>query len=362
MFRKGTVNLIILLFITLSSVAQSVDNKLRIQKIYSNINTHLREQKTGLYYESTDPARNDNPHSWLWPLCALLQAANEMEVLNPGNDYMTPVESAVEQYYSDVKPAPAYQDYVTKERLSSRFYDDNQWIAITYMDAYSRKKDSKYLEKSKMIYKFMMTGYDTVSGGGLYWKEGDLGTKNTCSNGPGILVALRLYQLTKNKEYLNTALKLYDWTNKYLRAEDGTYYDAIKLPSLKIDKAKYTYNTGTMLQSNVLLYNLTKDRKYLKEAQVIAQGAKKHFYVNNKLPDHYWFNAVMFRGFIELYKVDKNQEWIDFFNDDAERVWQNERDTRNFLGNKKEKSLIDQAGMLEIYARLEQLGQSENLP
>ena len=126
---------------------------------------------------------------------------------------MQPVVKAIDQYYSPKEP-PAYQDYVTAERLSSRFYDDNQWIAIAYMDAYQRNPDPKYLKASKMIYEFMLDGLDTVAGGGIYWKEGELDTKNTCSNGPGVLVALRLYQTSKEKHYLNTALAIYDWTNK----------------------------------------------------------------------------------------------------------------------------------------------------
>ncbi len=110
----------------------------------------------------------------------------------------------------------------------------------------------------------MMTGYDTIAGGGLYWKEGDKTTKNTCSNGPGILLALQLYIITNQHVYLDTALILYNWVNAHLQSPAGVYYDNIKIPSLKIDSAVYTYNTGTMLQANVLLYNITKETQYLR--------------------------------------------------------------------------------------------------
>ncbi|WP_207421532.1 glycoside hydrolase family 76 protein [Desertivirga brevis] len=355
MINQLIANAFLLITLCLSAKAQTSKSNDRIKTIYNNINTVFREEKTGLYFETTDPKHNENPHSWLWPLCALIQASNELEELNPRKDYMSPVVRAIDEYYNDEKPEPGYQDYVRKERLSSRFYDDNQWIAIAYLDAYNRNHKQKYLDVAKMIYKFMMTGHDTITGGGLYWKEKDYTTKNTCSNGPGILVALQLYKLTKDKQYLNTALSLYDWTNKHLRAPEGIYYDAIKIPSGNIDKAAYTYNTGTMLQSNALLYQLTGDVKYLKEAQTIAAAGKARFYKGNKLPNEYWFNAVMFRGYIELYKIDKNRDWIQFYIDDAERVWKEERDGRNLLGTKDHKRLIDQAGMLETYARIEQL-------
>ena len=204
----------------------------------------------------------------MWPLCALVQAANEVEEMQVEAKSMKPVLETVKQYYNTNPPAPGYQAYVSKEGNDSRFYDDNQWIAIACLDAYNRTKNESYLKTAKEIYTFMMTGYDTKSGGGLYWKEDEKNTKNTCSNGPGILMALQLYRITKEKKYLTTATDLY-WTNKHLRAPDGTYWDAIKIPSLKIDSAKYTYNTGTMLQSNALLYQITKEQRYLDEAQLM---------------------------------------------------------------------------------------------
>jgi uncharacterized protein YyaL (SSP411 family) len=336
-------------------MAQAPDYNTRINLLSTGINTQLTDNKTGLYFESTDKAKNENPHSWLWPLCALIQATNEMEVLSPESSYMAPVVKAIDQYYNDKPPVPGYQDYVTKERLSSRFYDDNEWVAIAYLDAYNRNHQKKYLDDAKMIYRFIMSGLDTAAGGGLYWKEGDKTTKNTCSNGPAILVALQLYKITKDKTYLNTALNIYKWTNEHLQSPDGIYYDNIKVGSLAISKATYTYNTGTMLQSNVLFYNLTKEKRYLTEAERIAKAGKDHFFKNDRLPDNYWFNAVMLRGYIELYKVDHNQQWAAFFKTDADGIWNTERDASNMVGSKPAKTLIDQAAMIEIYARLLQV-------
>ncbi len=321
----------------------------RISLIEKNINSHFYDPKTGLYIETTDTAKNEHPHSFLWPLCALIQAANEVDALDKTNT-MQPVVKAIDQYYSPRPPAPGYQAYVASEQRDTRFYDDNQWVAIADLDAYNRTHNNKYLEDGKLIYRFMMTGFDTLSGGGLYWEEDHKTSKNTCSNGPGILIALQLYNITKQKPYLDTALLLYNWVNKHLQSPDGLYYDNIKIPSLKISPALYTYNTGTMLQSNVLLYNITKNKQYLTEAERIAKAAKVQFFKNNKLPGNYWFNAVLLRGYVELYKADKNKEQLQFFIDDANRIWNEERDENNVLGKKK--ALIDQAAMMEIYARL----------
>jgi uncharacterized protein YyaL (SSP411 family) len=329
------------------------DYKIRIEQINKNINTVFYEPATGLYKETN--GKNDKLHSYLWPLCALVQAANEAENSEPEKEFIKPVLAAISQYHNTNPPAPGYQAYVASEEKDSRFYDDNQWIAIACLDAYNRTKEKSYLAIAEEIYRFQMTGYDEKAGGGLYWKEDERNTKNTCSNGPGILVALQLYKVTKKKEYLSTAIKLYDWTNKNLRGPDGIFYDAIKIPSLKIDSAKYTYNTGTMLQSNVLLYSITKEKKYLNEAQLIAKSAEKYFYKNNKLPGNYWFNVVLLRGYEELHKIDKNKKQLQFFIDDAERIWKDEKDETGLIGTKKAKTLIDQSAMMEMFARLNQL-------
>jgi mannose/cellobiose epimerase-like protein (N-acyl-D-glucosamine 2-epimerase family) len=42
-----------------------------------------------------------------------------------------------------------------------------------------------------------------------------------------------------------------------------------------------------MLQANAILYAITKNRKYLKEAQRIATAAKRYFFKNNRLPPNY---------------------------------------------------------------------------
>lgn len=320
--------------------------------IEKNIDTYFYDRSASLYKEAKERSREDRPFSYLWPLCALLQAANEMETLHNGEDHLSKVLKAVEQYYSTKPPVPGYEAYPGKYGGDDRFYDDNQWIGIALIDAHARTGNADYLNKAKEIYTFMMSGYSSAAGGGLYWKEHDTTTKNTCSNGPGMVLALKLFKATKQKNYLDTALVLYKWTNQWLQSPEGIYYDAVKLPSMELDKRTYTYNTGTMLETNVLLYQITGTQSYLREAQRIAKASLPHFYKNNRFPDHYWFNAVLLRGYEALYNVDSNRIYIDAFIKDAEAVWQSERAADNLLGKQERKELISQAAMMEIYARL----------
>jgi len=145
---KTTLLLLFTFVITLSFAQQNKATYLeRINTINTNINHLFYEPKTGLYYETNDSIKNEHPHSYLWPLCALIQATNEAEASGSKAVQMQPVINAINQYYNTLPPAPGYQAYVTKEKQDSRFYDDNQWIAIAYLDAYNRTRKPFFLNK-----------------------------------------------------------------------------------------------------------------------------------------------------------------------------------------------------------------------
>lgn len=355
---KKIISAIILLSIVHTVVAQNAlpSNKARAEMLDKKIYEVFYDRKANLFRETDTEKANEKKFSYLWPLCALIQSAEEAEAINPKEEKVRPVMKSILQYYDTAAPAPGYDSYVTAEGGGDRFYDDNQWVAIALMDAYRQKPVDQYLSWSKEIYRFMMTGYDTVTGGGLYWKERDITTKNTCSNGPAIVLALQLYQATGDKAYLNTALHLYNWINKWLRTPEGVYWDAIKpRKHNKIDSAIYSYNTGIMIQANAKLYTITKDTKYLDEAKQLAEGSYRHFFKEGYFRSSYWFNAVLLRGYEELYALDKDPVYLNAMQQYADKVWKDDRDSNDLIGKKKVKRLLDQAGMMEIYLRLAKL-------
>jgi uncharacterized protein YyaL (SSP411 family) len=101
-----------------------------------------------------------------------------------------------------------------------------------------------------------------------------------------------------------------------------------------------------------MLYIITKDKTYLQHARDLAEGSLKKFFVNGRFPGHYWFNVVLLRGYIDLYEIDKDRKFIQAIEQDAEAIWKNERDENNLIGKRKNKELLDQAAVMEIFARL----------
>ena len=358
-YKKYTFLLILLsAIVSLSVFFQSAKDtnekgyyRKQMLQLQQAIEVNFYDSSSGFYRETVVVEKGKNLYSYLWPLCGMIQANNEIEIVN-GNEWLVlNTMKIIQEYYDTSSPVPGYASYIMKFKGGDRFYDDNQWIGIASMDAYSRLMQKRYLEMGQLIYKYMMTGFDTVTNGGLYWQEKRKMSKNTCSNGPGIILALQLYKATKDRSYLDTAILLYNWVNEKLKAQNGLYYDNINVKTNKIARQMYSYNTGTMLQSNVYLYELTREEKYLKEAVSIADSSLGHFYGNGKFRDSYWFNAVLLRGYQHLLRYKKETKYILAFKKCADDAIRNNMNNLMLMGKDKTLELVEQSGMLEILAR-----------
>lgn len=326
-----------------SSVARS---------LYQVIQQYFYRPDIHYYRELPDTGRENRKVAFLWSMGALWQADNELENATIEPTALKKDIPIIEKYFDPAQPAPGYDSYPSEFGREDRYYDDNQWLGLTAIDAFTRTKDSFYLHFARRIYRFMMTGYDTVSGGGLYWKEGDKGTKNTCSNGPGIVLALKLYKATRDKQYLDAALMLYKWVNHRLQDSDGLYFDNINVVTGAIGRHKFSYNTGTMLESNVYLYDCTHSKKYLTEAIRIAEASQRYFYGDGKFRDDYWFNAVMLRAYQSLLRFHNDHKYINAFKTCTDDALATNRNANGLMGKEKALNLVPQGGMLEILARL----------
>lgn len=138
----------------------------------------------------------------------------------------------------DVLPAPKPLD---------RYYDDNAWMALALVETHEVLGDRKYLDWAKEALDFTLTG--EAKDGGIYWRESDRASRNTCSNAPSAAACLAVYKHTKDAKLLAKARELYDWTRKHLQdPAEGLYWDNLA-NSGKLDKTKWSYNTALMIRT-----------------------------------------------------------------------------------------------------------------
>ena len=347
----------------------SVDNSSLLRENYP-----FDEQHTVTYLASEEQANIPNQFSYLWPYSGTFSAVNALFEATHDKKYKKLLDSRVlpglEEYFDTQRVPNAYSSYIRTAPASDRFYDDNVWLGIDFTDTYQMTQEPKYLDKAQLIWKFIESGTDSILGGGIYWCEQKKESKNTCSNAPGSVLALKLFKATNDSIYFRQGKELYEWTQKNLQdSTDYLYFDNIGLDR-KIGKAKYAYNSGQMMQSAALLYQLTKNPIYLKDAQNIAKECFNYFFTDFTPATNeeafrmlkkgdIWFTAVMLRGFIELYRIDKDKTYINAFNKSLSYAWDNARDENGLFntdlsGKSKDqkKWLLTQAAMVEMYSRL----------
>lgn len=325
------------------------------------------------YLANSTDKQPSNPYSYLWPFSGTLSAAVACYETTRNELWLKLIDETVmpglQRYYDNGRQPAAYSSYISDAPASDRFYDDNIWLALDFVDLYSATGNKKWLDKSLEIWKFIESGRDSKLGDGIYWCEQKKGSKNTCSNAPAAVLALKLYKATGNKKYLMAGTDLYDWTKANLQdPADGLYFDNKSLDG-KVQKHKFAYNSGQMLQAAALLYDITRKPEYLAEAQRLSKACYDHFFsVNDKNPigpkkfinkGDIWFTAIMMRGFIELYRIDGNYEYVDAFIQNLDYAWRNLRDGYTGLMNSdwhgldidSRKWLLTQAAFAEMFAR-----------
>jgi len=372
--------------VTVIALSQSGenDNLNRAKQLLDAVHTHYSAEGTpllrenypfeanysGAYIAAADTG-SKKQFAYLWPFSGIFSGVNALLKTTNDKKYLeilkTQTLPGLQKYYSVSLQPPCYASYLNEARWSDRFYDDNIWLGIDFMELYTYSGEQLYLDKAKEIWTFILSGIDDELGGGIYWCEQRKRSKNTCSNAPGSVLAFKIFEATKDSAFFHQGLELYNWTKKNLQdPEDKLYWDNINLNG-QIGKAKYPYNSGQMLQSAVLLYKLTKDRKYLQEAQDIAEVSINYFTKdfttgNGKTfrlikPGNVWFVAVMMRGFMELYHQDHNKKYLETFNLNLDYAWKNARDENGLFSDNWDgssvrplKALLNQAAFVEMYA------------
>lgn len=337
--------------------------------------TYPRNPKQQITYTAnSDDNLTQQEVSFLWPYSAMVSGCVSMYKISKADKYKElmdkQIKPGLDLYWDNTRKPACYQSYPTFAGKNDRYYDDNDWIALDCCDYYEATGKQEYLDKAIALHRYIYSGWSDELGGGIYWCEQKRTSKNTCSNAPATVLCLKLYKLTKDEKYLKQAEETYEWTKKNLRdPEDFVYWDNISLEG-QIGYAKYTYNSGQMIQAGVLLYQITGKEAYLRDAQQTAKGAYEYFCRLQQTPkgemrfypDSPWFNVILFRGLKALYQTDHNPTYIKAMIDNADFAWRWTRDSNGLFsndwsGNKSNqfKSLLENACMVELFAEISEL-------
>lgn len=302
--------------------------------------------------------------SFMWGVGVQLSALNAAASVAP-EQYLSQAEDyadAINVYWLksdglegyDVQPGP---------KDSDRYYDDNAWLVLALIELYEISKEQRHLEKAIATFRFVMSGADEKLGGGLYWREKELTSKNTCTNAPAIVSALRLYQVTGEMSYFDTARVLYEWTCEHLQDKDGLFWDSIQLDG-RVDRRKFSYNTALMIRANALLHEVTGEERYHVEARRIAAAAKDNWIADDgAVRDSGRFAHLLLESLLELTQQNTDEpsvdiQWTSVVKRSLIYLHREVRNQEGWYGHRWEEpqrrsrwriALIDQASAARVY-------------
>lgn len=155
------------------------------------------------------------------------------------------------------------------------YTDDMAWITLVLLhmsevvEPYDPSESARDYDLAKQIYdEYILESSRVIEdekGWGLRWRlsSEDAGkdTRNACTNTPVMIIACKLYQITREQKYLDDALRLFDYCTYQMVGDNGA---VAKSPNI------LTYTQGTWIEGCRLLYHITGDRKYLDRATVCA--------------------------------------------------------------------------------------------
>jgi hypothetical protein len=215
--------------------------------------------------------------------------------------------------YWDPQPKgspPGFNAYCSGPGGDDKYYDDNAWMVLGYLDAYHVTHDPQYLEWARETQAFVLSGWDDKLGGGLYWSLKHQ-SKNTCVNAPAAVGALRLAALG-DRDQQDWGPRLVAWTDATLADGQGLYWDNIALDGT-VTKWEWTYNTGLMIEADVLLAQTRGDHQALRAAERSADAAiatwqdpKTGAFTNNAD-----FTHLLCEALLQLYQADHDVRYLD---------------------------------------------------
>jgi uncharacterized protein YyaL (SSP411 family) len=309
----------------------SADYRQKAEEASAYIQRAFWDEKAALYRPASPPDPKALPYDFMWAngvqFSALVGAARH----NP-KEYRPVMDAffrGLDRYWDAAAPIPGYDAYFSSPTGDDKYYDDNAWMVLTFVEAYGLTKDRRYLDRAEATMRYVLSGWDEKLGGGIYWRQ-DRKSKNTCSNGPTATAALALAKYRNRKQDVGWARRIVAWTSNKLQAPDGTFWDNCNLEG-KVERTKWTYNTALMLRANLGLYRQTREKPYLPEAQRQARASVAEF-VNpdtGAFRDNALFSHLLVEAFLDLYRETKEPYLLEHARRNADFLYQHVRDPKD---------------------------------
>ena len=346
-------------------------NPARAMLTFKTMQENFYIKGTGLY--------KGEPYSFLWPFSQALAAtvslaylpgqskslAHELHVRMYGLErYFEPPHASSASEPSATPPLPSFAGSVVPPigPGGTSYYDDNEWVGIELARIYELNHEAFALQQAKQMMAFVMNGWQTTGpngkplacpGGVPFSNSTANNSRNTVTDGPGAELALQLYKITGEGQYLQFAQAAYAWVRQCLLNSEGLYADHIQ-NSGEVEPMVWSYNQGSMIGAGAMLYQATGNAAYLYEARQTANAAQAHFSLEKLELENPFFVSVYYRNLLYLDAITHDPPGLKGVQAYVNYAWQNLRLENNLFvsGSPSTSTLLGQAAMVQLYALL----------
>jgi hypothetical protein len=333
-------------------------------------------QKT--YYIQGSGLYSGEPFSFLWPFSQALAATVSMaNIPSVKSSFAHEVKVRLVglRSYLDINNSGAPEGTFTSTLAGfdgtvappagpggAKYYDDNEWVGIELMRIYEQTHEAAVLGTAEGIMAFVMGGWKTAGpegqqiacpGGIPFSNAAENRERNTVTDGPAAELALQLYKVTQNPQYLQFAEMAYEWVRTCLTQPNGLYGDHI-YPNGAIDPTEWSYNQGTMIGAGTLLFQATGNSAYLFQARQTAKAAIAYFTAERLGSEIPFFSSVYFRNMLYLDAVTHDPPGLKLVQGYVNYAWEHLRlsDDVFVAGSPATAQLLVQAAIVQDYALL----------
>jgi hypothetical protein len=240
----------------------------------------------------------------------------------------------------------------------AKYYDDNDWVGIELMRIYRMTREPALLAGAEALMAFEMAGWQAdptlgCPGGIPFTNLSENTDRNTITTAPAAELALQLYRVTRNQQYLGFALQAYQWVRTCLLLGSNMYADHLNRRGI-VEPHLYSYTQGVMIGAGTLLYQATGNSEYLYQARQTAAAALAYFTPERLGGENPFFPSVYFRNLLYLDSVTHDppgnriaQAYVDY-------SWQHLRLSNDLFvaGSPPTGQLLVQAAIAQMYALL----------
>ena len=229
----------------------------------------------------------------------------------------------------------------------NKYYDDEGWWALAWIDAYDLTHDARYLAMAQSIFEDMAGGWDATCGGGVWWSK-DRKYKNAIANELFLSVAAHLANRVKDAKYADSAAREFAWfkesgmINGDHLVNDGLRIDAATGGCTNNGKTVWTYNQGVVLGGLAEWSKGAGGAGAVEEAKAIADAALVHFADADGVlhepcepkcgADGIQFKGIFVRNLRELNGVALEDRYAKAFAVNADAIWTKNRTLEDTFG------------------------------